>query len=361
MRKTESEMNNIFNVIPDADGASCTILLYGEIGSHSDITAQETVVQLMDAAKQYGTINIRINSCGGEVATAIAIFNAIRSIKSDVIIYIDCIAASAASFIAACGRVVKMSRYASLMIHRPMGMAFGNADALKDYTSHLEQIENILCDIYSRRTGMSVDEIKATYMDGQDHWIDAEEAVRLGFADEIYDDLEINIDSSLAPEQRCENFTDSYLETHNVSQINNTQMIKRIQTIAAFAKCADEAAVMTTLQEVVAKAEKADSLQAENDSLKEQVKNYKAAEEKAKDEAIAAEVEAAIQDGRIGEDQKDHFVNLLKAEPESARKVLNSLKVKRRVPNFKGNEPENRVKTVAEMMHERELDVTAKL
>ena len=198
MRKTESEMNNIFNVIPDAEGGSCTILLYGEIGPYADVTAKETVVQLMEAAKQYSRINLRINSVGGEVATAIAIFNAIREVKSDVIIYIDCIAASAASFIAACGREVKMSRYAQLMIHRPMGMAFGNADNLKDYTSHLEQIENILCDIYSKRTGMSVDEIKATYMDGQDHWIDAEEAVRLGFADEIYDDLDGQIDYLVA-------------------------------------------------------------------------------------------------------------------------------------------------------------------
>lgn len=363
MRKTESEMNNIFNVIPDAEGGSCTILLYGEIGSYADVTAKETVVQLMEAAKQYSRINLRINSVGGEVATAIAIFNTIRSIKSDVIIYIDCIAASAASFIAACGREVKMSRYAQLMIHRPMGMAFGNADNLKDYTSHLEQIENILCDIYSKRTGMSVDEIKATYMDGQDHWIDAEEAVRLGFADEIYDDLEISVDSSLTPEQKCEHFTTSYLEALNVSHKNNTQMIKRIQTMAAFAKCADEAAVMTKLGEVVAKAEKADKLQQENDSLKEQVKNYQEADKKAKDAAITAEVEAAVQDGRIGENQKEHFVNLLHSNPESAREILNSLKPKKRVPSFNsGKTPEqDRVKTVAELMHEREIEVTAKL
>ena len=120
---------------------------------------------------------------------------------------------------------------------------------------------------------------------------------------------------------------------------------------------------MTKLGEVVAKAEKADKLQQENDSLKEQVKNYQEADKKAKDAAITAEVEAAVQDGRIGENQKEHFVNLLQSNPESAREILNSLKPKRRVPSFNsGKTPEqDRVKSVAELMHEREIEVTAKL
>ncbi len=357
-------MNNIFNVIPDADGTSCTILLYGEIGSYSDVRPQDTVVKLMEAAKQYDRINLRINSVGGEVATAIAIFNAIRSLKVDVIIYIDCVAASAASFIAACGREVKMSRYAQLMIHRPVGCAYGNADDLKDYTTHLEQIENILCDIYSKRTGMTVEEVRSAYMDGKDHWIDAEEAVRLGFADEIYDEFDISFDSSFSPEQRCEHFTAKYLEREalNVSQLNNTAMIRQIQTIAEFAKCADESAVMAQLKVIVAKAKEADKLQQENDSLKEQVKNYQENEKKALDEAIKAEVQVAIQDGRINEGQREHFETLLHSNPEAAREILNSLKPKRIVPSFssKTDEPE-RVKSIDELLHEKELAVQAKL
>mgnify|MGYP003079947494 CR=1 FL=1 len=52
-------------------------------------------------------------------------------------------------------------------------------------------------------------------MDGADHWLSADEALALGFVDEIYDDPRaVAFTDSLTPQQRCEQYTASYLKFH---------------------------------------------------------------------------------------------------------------------------------------------------
>ena len=51
----------------------------------------------------------------------------------------------------------------------------------------IESLEDSLGDIYAARLGMTKEEVKARFFDGEDHWLTAEEALRLGFIDGIYD------------------------------------------------------------------------------------------------------------------------------------------------------------------------------
>ena len=205
-------MERIFNIIPGPQEDTCCILLYGEIGDYADVGAEDIVRQLVAAERTYRKIDVRINSVGGDVAAGIAIFNFLRQSAADITIYIDCIAASTASFIAGCGKKVKMSRYGQIMIHQPMSDVFGNAAKLKDCVAHLEQVEDTLCEIYAARTGKSVEEIRTTYMDGRDHWLTAEEALAEGFVDEIFDDDAVAVSASLTPRERCERYTALYIE-----------------------------------------------------------------------------------------------------------------------------------------------------
>ena len=110
-------MERIFNIIPGPQEDTCCILLYGEIGDYGDVGAEDVVRQIAAAERTYRKIDVRINSVGGDVAAGIAIFNFLRQSAADITIYIDCIAASTASFIAGCGKRVKMSRYGQIMIH----------------------------------------------------------------------------------------------------------------------------------------------------------------------------------------------------------------------------------------------------
>ncbi len=73
-------MNRFFNMIPGED--ACCILLYGDIGEYSDVTAAAIVRELMEAEASGKRIDVRINSNGGDVYTGIAIFNALRGSKA---------------------------------------------------------------------------------------------------------------------------------------------------------------------------------------------------------------------------------------------------------------------------------------
>lgn len=354
-------MKNVFNIIAGPGKESCTILLYGEIGDYADVKASDFLTQIMDAERTYKHIDIRINSVGGQVSTGIAIFNALKASKAEITIYIDCLAASTASFIASCGRTVKMSRYARLMIHKPTGGVWGNADEIKDYMEQLTQIENTICDIYAQRTGLSLDEIRSTYMDGKDHWLDAEEAVRLGFADEVYDDLPVSFEDSLSIEKRCEQFTALYSETFNYQHKNTIKMVDKIKKLQQFSDCADEAAIMARLAEITAKAEAHDTLKAENEDLKTKIAGLEKEKQDAADAAIDAEVDSAVKDGRIDETMREKYVKMLHTDQaESAREILNSLKPKRRASQVI-DDSKNEPKTAQDIVAERTAEVQAKL
>lgn len=327
-------MKSIFDIIEHPEDGGCTILLYGEIGDYSDVTPTDFLARIMEAERTCSHIDVRINSVGGQVGAGIAIFNALRSSAADITIWIDYLAASTASFIASCGRTVKMSRYAQIMIHKPTGGVWGNADEIRSYMDQLTQIEDTICDIYSRRTGLPADEIRKTYMDGQDHWLGAEEAVRLGFADEIYDGEPAVFEDSVPLEQRCRRFTDMYGENF-IHQNNSKKMLDKIKKMQPFGDCADETAVMNRLQEIIRKADSNDTLRTENEALKARLAAYEKEKAEAADSAINAEVDAAVRDGRIDESQREKFVRMLHtSEADAARDILKGLKPKKLVKDI---------------------------
>lgn len=328
-------MERIFNIIPGPQQDTCCILIYGPIMEGESAGAQDIVTQLLTAERTYRKIDVHINSYGGEVATGIAIFNALRQSTAEVTIYIDCIAASTASFISACGRTVKMSRYAQLMIHRPTGGTYGDAENLKGYIAQLEQVETMLCQIYAERTGRSVEEIRATYMDGAEHWLTADEALAQGFIDEIYDDVHmVQADDNCSRSELCDRYTmnyQNYLDTINVSHKTQKQMINKFKERAAFADCADEVAIMNRVAEIEEKASKYDAVVAERDTLQKQVEEYKAQQRQAQDAAYDAEVDVARQEERIGADEVESFKRLMRRDVESTRALLAARKPKRKV------------------------------
>lgn len=130
-------MRRFFNVIPGKD-AAC-ILLYGEIGEYDRVRSGDIARELIEAESVSKRIDVRINSIGGEIFTGMAIFNAFRQSAADITIYIDGVAASMGSVVAACGKPVKMSRYARLMVHSPSGGAYGNADEMEKTAGDAEK------------------------------------------------------------------------------------------------------------------------------------------------------------------------------------------------------------------------------
>lgn len=179
-------MSRFFNIQTDAEGV-CTIFLYGDIGDYYEVQSGRVARELLEAEKAGSRIHVRINSNGGDVYCGIAIYNAIKNSKADVHIYVDGIAASMASVIALCGKPVEMSKYARLMLHSVSGGCYGNKKEMQKCIEEIESLEDSLGDIYAARLGMTKEEVKATFFDGEDHWLTADDALRLGFIDGIYD------------------------------------------------------------------------------------------------------------------------------------------------------------------------------
>jgi enoyl-CoA hydratase/carnithine racemase len=132
---------------------------------------------------------LRINSPGGSVFDAVAIYNAIKRHSGTVTVWIDGIAASAASYIAMAGDEVVMPENAFLMIHDPAGMVMGSATDMRAMAEALDKIKGSLLQGYAAKSGRLSEEI-APLM-AAETWLDAKDAVDLGFADRIVEPVRI--------------------------------------------------------------------------------------------------------------------------------------------------------------------------
>lgn len=317
-------MSKFFNIQTDRDG-TVTIFLYGDIGDHYDVQSGRVAGELMEAEKAGRRVNVRINSNGGEVYCGIAIYNALKNSRADVHLYVDGIAASMASVIALCGKPVEMSKYARLMLHSVSGGCYGNKKDMQKCIEEIESLEDSLAGIYAARLGMTGEEVKAAYFDGEDHWLTADEALRLGFIDGIYDAEPVPADST--PEQIYTLFNNRLVEPQNKDKMN----LEEIRKHPSFKDCKNEDEVIARAQAYAQEAGRAGSLAEENASLKARVKEFEdkaAADEEAARKALLDEAEA---DGRINAVTRPTYENILKASPEEGKKVLASLAPKRKV------------------------------
>jgi ATP-dependent protease ClpP protease subunit len=160
-----------------ASGAS-DVYLYSEIGFWG-VTADDFVKDL--SAVKGDTINLRINSEGGEVFDGITIFNALRNHAATVNVTVDGLAASAASFIAMAGDTITMDRGSQMMIHDAQTVALGNAASMRDTADLLDKASNTIASMYAERAGGTVADWRKTM--AKDTWYTAEEAVAAGLAD----------------------------------------------------------------------------------------------------------------------------------------------------------------------------------
>ena len=169
-----------FYALEKSNDGTATIHLYDEVGAFGAGSKEF----LSDLAKLDGQhIHLRINSPGGSVIEGSAIYNSLRRHKGGLTVHIDALAASMASVIAMAGAPVYIADNALMMIHNPWTISAGDADQLRKEADLLDKLKSTLVNAYVRKTGMEQNQI-AEMMDAET-WLDAVEAVALGFADAI--------------------------------------------------------------------------------------------------------------------------------------------------------------------------------
>lgn len=175
------------------------IMVYGDISDYWGEVSSSEFKRELDRLGNVNNLSIRINSNGGSVTSGWAIYNVLKQHNAFKTVIVDGIAASMGAFIAMAGDEILMSNAGLLMIHKPWGIAMGEAEELRQEADTLDKMFNIAVKIHAERTGTSEDDVRD--MMTKTTYLNAEEALELGFIDEIieYDgeDTELNTESNM--------------------------------------------------------------------------------------------------------------------------------------------------------------------
>ncbi len=152
-----------------------------------DHVANTVIAQILflDAENPKEDIRIYINSPGGSVTSALALYDTIQFVKCDVSTICIGQAASAAAVLLAAG--TKGKRYslpnARVLIHQVMGGAEGQQKDVEIQAREMSRMKDQLNLILSRHTGQTVKKIE--HDTDRDYFMTAEEAKKYGVIDKI--------------------------------------------------------------------------------------------------------------------------------------------------------------------------------
>lgn len=166
------------------------IYVYGDITDFKwfdeDVTPKEMKTEL-DKLKGVDEIHLYVNSPGGGVFAGMAIHSMLKRFEAKIIAHVDGLAASIASVIIMAADEIHMPKNALIMIHNPAAGAFGEADEMRKIADALDKVKTSIVETYMNRVDTTEEEVRQL-MD-EETWFTGEEAVALGFADVLEEEL----------------------------------------------------------------------------------------------------------------------------------------------------------------------------
>jgi ATP-dependent Clp protease protease subunit len=146
------------------------------------VCAQMLFLESEDGEKD---IFFYINSPGGAVTSALAIYDTMRYIRPDVSTICIGQAASAGSLLLASGAKGKRHALANsrIMVHQPLGGVQGQASDIKIHADEILKTRSRLNEILSKHTGQSIEAIEK--VTERDQFFSPEEARDFGLIDSV--------------------------------------------------------------------------------------------------------------------------------------------------------------------------------
>lgn len=181
--------NKFWNFIPGTDSSPPELLLYGPIASQrswwQDTVTPAQFNQELAALGAVDEIVVRINSGGGDVFAANAIYTRLRDHNAKITVKVDGWAASAATIIAMAGDVIKIARNGVFMVHDPAMTVWDTykAEDFEKMAQELRVIKQSIVNTYAMKTGKAVEDIAAIM--AAETWWTGDTAVEAGFCDEL--------------------------------------------------------------------------------------------------------------------------------------------------------------------------------
>jgi ATP-dependent Clp protease protease subunit len=156
-------------------------------GQLDDDMANLIIAQLLflEAEDPEKDINLYINSPGGSLTPALAIYDTMQYVRPDVATICVGLAASGAAVILAGGARGKRSSlpYSQILIHQPWGGAQGTTSDIDIQAKQFLKMRALTNEILARHTGQPIERIERDT--DRDYWMDPVAAKEYGLIDEI--------------------------------------------------------------------------------------------------------------------------------------------------------------------------------
>lgn len=130
-------------------------------------------------------IQIYINSRGGSVYDMWALIDIISNSKTPIHTYCTGYAMSAACMIFLAGHKRFISKHATLLYHQMSCWANGTYQDVIEHTGQMKYQQDMIEEYVASRTKMTIDALKRIRETKFDYYIHPNDAIKLGFADEI--------------------------------------------------------------------------------------------------------------------------------------------------------------------------------
>ncbi|NCO64668.1 MAG: ATP-dependent Clp protease proteolytic subunit [Flavobacteriales bacterium] len=159
------------------------IFLWGQV---DDKSAKHVIDRLMYLDSiETKDIQLYINSPGGYVTSGFAIYDCIKSLKSQVSTICTGFAASMGSLILSAGQKGKrfIQPHARVMIHQPSGGARGQASDIEITAKEIIITKELSAHILADNCGQPFEKVMKDF--NRDHWMGAQESVAYGIVDGI--------------------------------------------------------------------------------------------------------------------------------------------------------------------------------
>lgn len=324
-------MKTWFTITDKASEAAAEIDIFDEIGLWG-VTPKDFAAALK-AVPTDRNISLRINSPGGSVFDGFAIYNLIAERREKVVTNVIGLAGSMASIVMLAGKRVIAAENATIMIHNPMAMAWGESDEMRKMADLLDKLRGTLVNTYANKTGKKDEEIIEAM--NATTWFTAKEAKDWGLVDEVSAAVKIAASFDLTRFGRVPANISGGLTSANQNQPEKVIMKNLLKALAE-----SKLVASADVSEDTAVAQFAAAFSAQADALKDANARAEAAEKSlaeantklaANTKASAeAAVEAAAKAGKIKDDAaiRAKWVDAYIRDEAGTKAMLDGIEVK---------------------------------
>lgn len=218
-------MKKYYNLCVNKENGEADIYIYGDISSYDweekRVSSYSLAKELEELSEDVGTINVYINSCGGDVAEALAIRSQLKRHKAKIKTYADGVVASAAVTVFMAGDERIMSNASLIFIHNAWTYGSGDANAFRKQAEDLDKYTEQSIKAYIEHINISEEELKQL-MD-EETFLDPEQCLEMGFCTFIEGQIKPKSTSQNAKKVIYEKLLEKNVVTGKQQERNNNE------------------------------------------------------------------------------------------------------------------------------------------